>query len=257
MELLKPAVGMRSLTLTLLVVLHLGITACAASRTWQYPPDPPGSLLELKASKALSARVAVLPLRDLRGGKVERRGWLAAIPFVPFGVSAFDRPEAVESPAGAGATLIKMDPARDFSGAIAEELKSAGVFSSVAFVEKTAPAETDLTVSGTLRATGWKRATTTYLLGPVGPILWILGAPIGNATSTVAMDLQLTPSNDPSRILWQFSMQFEDRRLIGIYYGMEESVENYSVALQEALRPAVANLIQVAEKHPAIFSPIK
>lgn len=241
----------------LLFMLAVILTGCAVSRTWQYPPDPPGSLLGSKASKTVPAKVAVLPLRDLRGNKVERGSWLAAIPFVPFGVSSFDRPETVESPAGASTTLIKMDPARDFSRAIAEELKNASIFSSVAFAEKGAPAEADLTVSGVLRATGWRRSTTTYLLGPVGPIFWVLGAPIGNASNTVVMDLHLAPSNDPSRILWQFTMQFEDKHLIGIYYGMEESVENYSLALQEALKPALANLAKIAAERPGALYPAR
>lgn len=229
-----------------------GLTACAVARDWQYPPDPPGALLNVKGAKAIPANVAVLPLRDLRGTGVQRGGWVIAVPFVPYGVNSFDRPETAQDPEGT--PLIHMLPSRDFAIAITDELKHAGIFSTVSFAES-AVAKPDLLLRGTLRSTNWKRTFTAYGLGPVGPLFWILGAPMGNATNTMALDLQLTPTADPSRIVWQFSMQFEDSHPFGIYYGMARSVENYAEALQDTLKPAIANLVTIATEHPETLRP--
>jgi len=231
-------------------VMALGVSACTVTRTWQYPPNPPGTLLNAKSTKTIPATVAVLPLRDLRGQSEERGSWVVAFPLVPYGVSTFDRPETTKD--AWGHDLIHMDPSRDFAKAIVSELQNAGIFSSVALADS-ATAKPDFVLSGTLRSTNWRRSLTTYGLGPVGPFFWILGAPMGNATNTVAMDLQLSPATDPTRAVWQFSMTFEDTHLIGVYYGMEESVENYSEAVQDALKPAIANLVKIATERPEIF----
>jgi hypothetical protein len=139
-----------------------------------------------------------------------------------------------------------MDPTKDLPRAVADELRNAALFSSVTFAENNNPAGADLVLAGTLRSTKWRRSITTYGLGFVGPILWILGAPIGNGTSTVVMDYKLTPVNDPSRILWSFSMEAEEKHLIGIYLGLENVGNDYAKAVQEAMREVMPGLIKLA-----------
>jgi hypothetical protein len=233
-------------------VLALGLAACTVTRNWQYPPDPPGTLLNVKGSKTLPVTVEVLPLRDLRGANVKRGSWRMALPLVPYAVNSFDRPETVQDPEGV--RLIHMNPSRDFAMAIAEELKHAGIFSTVRFAESLAT-RPDLVLSGMIRSTNWRRSYTTYGLGPLGPLVWILGAPMGKATNTVAMDLHLTPANEPTRAMWRFTMEFEDSHLFGIYYGMEQSVENYANAVQESLKPAINNLVKIATDRPELLLP--
>jgi hypothetical protein len=233
-------------------ILALGLTGCTVARNWQYPPDPPGALLNVKGSKAVPIKVGVLPLRDLRGQSEQRGSWVVAFPLVPYGTSTYDRPETVKD--AWGNSLIRMDPPRDFAKAIASELQHADIFSSVMLADS-AREKPDLILSGTIRSTNWKRTLTTYGLGPVGPFFWVLGAPMGNTTNTVVMDLQLAPANDTSRVLWQFTMQFENKHLIGIYYGMDESVKDYAEAVQEALQPAIRNLTKIAVEHPEMLRP--
>ena len=225
---------------------------CAIPRTWEYPPVPPGTLLTVKAAKSVPTKVAVRPFRDLRGNNVQDESWRVAIPFYPYAVDSFDRPETVK--AVEGVPLIKMNPSQDFARATADELRNAGVFSAVSLGEG---AGADLVLDGTIRATGWKRARTTYMLGPVGVIFWILGLPMGENTNTVEMDLQLAPASAPAKPVWQFTMQFKDEHLVGIYYGREESVENYAIAVQDALKPALANLVKIAAERPEILQPAK
>jgi hypothetical protein len=52
-------------------------------------------------------------------------------------------------------------------------------------------------------------------------------------------------------------MQFKDEHLVGIYYGREESVENYSTAIQETLKPALADLMKIVAERPDILQTTK
>lgn len=241
----------RCIQLTFAVVLGSVLTACATTSTWHYPPQPPGALLDKKAAAPLPASVAVLPLVDARGTATTSYGWLAAIPLVPYGVNASDRAERAEDPLPV--PIVTMDPTKDLPRAVADELRNAGVFSSVTFAENNSPAGADLVLTGTLRSTEWRRAITTYGLGPLGPLLWVLGAPIGNGGNTLAMDYRLTPANDPGRVLWSFSMEFEDKHLIGIYLGLEKAGDDYARAVQEAIRQALDHLMKLAAEKPDHF----
>ncbi|HEY6011037.1 MAG TPA: hypothetical protein VIX18_06155 [Nitrospirota bacterium] len=236
-------------------VLSIFVTGCTLSRTWQYPPDPPGTLLNVKAAKALPSKVVVRPFRDLRGEKVEQESWKVAIPFYPYAADAYDRPETAKATEGGPA--IKMNPSQDFARAVADELRNAGLFSSVTYAEGSGSDGADFVLNGTIRSTYGRRALTTYMLGPFGTILWILGAPMGNASSVVEMDVQLTPANSSARSVWQYTMQFKAERLIGIYYGRQESLENYATAVQETLRPVIADLVKVAAERPGSFQQAK
>jgi len=234
-----------------MMVLTTALSGCAVPRTWQYPPDPPGKLLDLKAAKSVSRTLAVKPFRDLRGENSQEQTWRIAIPFYPYAVDAFDRPETIK--AVEGVPLIKMNPSQDFARAIADEFRNAGVFSSVSLVDGNGSASADLVLSGTIRSTDWRRTRTTYMLGPVGVILWILGAPMGENSNTVELDVQVAPASDPGRPSWQYSMQFKDEHVVGIYYGREDSIENYSTAVQETLRPALADLLKLVAEHPEVL----
>ena len=244
----------RRVPATLLILLFsVAVSGCAIPRTWHYPPTPPGTLLNLKAAKAVPVKVAVQPLRDLRGENANESSWMVAIPLVPYGVDSFDRPENYETLEGA--PLIRMTPSRDFARAIADELRNAGVFSSVTYEDGNAPAA-DLVLTGSVKTTGWRRAYTTYMLGPVGPLLWMLGAPIATTTNRVVIDLQLAPAGS-AQTLWKFSIEFEDRHVIGAYYGSSESVENYSEAVQEATKLALEDLVKRATQTPEALQPPK
>jgi len=78
---------------------------------------------------------------------------------------------------------------------------------------------------------------------------------MGNTTTMVELDLQITPAGNPSNILWSFTMEFEGEELDGPYYGLEEAIQSYPSALQNTLRPAVTNLVEIAFKRPELLTP--
>ena len=231
-----------------LVVGWLSLTGCLGNRDWQYPPSSTGSYLSGKADAAVPAKAIVLPLEDLRGQGVKEEYWKAAIPLVPYGDTMYERPETAESPEKVD--VVRFDPPHDFAQSIAAELNQAGVFSAVQYAKDEHQYPAELAFRGRLRSTEWKRRLYTYLLGPIGTVFWILGLPMSETTTGLELDLRLTPLNDPTKVLWNMTMDFEGKQFDGPYYGLENAVESYPLALQEALKPAIADLVGLANQDP-------
>jgi hypothetical protein len=229
------------------------VTGCLGKRDWQYPPASTGSFLNEKAAAPIPAKAIVLPLEDLRGNEVKEEYWKAAIPLVPYGDTRYQRPEAVPNPEEVD--VVKFDPTNDLAQSIAAELNHAEIFSSVVFAKDEGQQPADLAFRGRLRSTDWSRRLYSYLLAPVGVVFWMLGLPMSETTTALELDLRLTPLNDPSKVLWNMTMEFEGKQLDGPYYGLENAVESYPEAMQEALKPAIADLIGLANEDPNRLMP--
>lgn len=244
----------RQLPLLGITVLCITLSGCLGKRDWQYPPESTGSYLDVKASKIIPARVVVLPFEDLRGNRVKDEYWKAAIPLVLYGELERDRPEEAED--SEQVDVVRFTPAKDFAEATAAELRESGVFSSVEFAESIDALSSDLVVQGSIRSTNWERRLHTYFLGPFGSLLWIIGIPMGEATTSLELDLRLTPATDLSKAAWSMSMEYQGKKWDSPYYNLEDAVESYPVALQEALKPAIADLVQLADQDPGrLFTP--
>ncbi len=223
----------------------LSISGCLGPREWSYPPPPVKTYLNVSAKDSIPARLAVLPLEDLRGTEVSEEYWRVAIPLVPHGVTSYDRPETAVDPEQIDEVFF--DPPKDFARALADEIREANIYSTVIFSGDQTPPPSDYVLRGRLYSTKWERRLTTYLLGPLGTVLWMAGLPMGETTTEVKMDLQLTPTGDPSQVLWSFAMEFRGSEIDGVYYGLGDSVQSYPVALQDALRPAIRDLAEKAK----------
>lgn len=243
----------RVLTICILILATGFLTGCLGTRGWEYPPGPDNTYLGLTAPQSISSKLVVLPLEDHRGSEVQEEYWKSAIPLIPYSTTFYDRPETAVDPEQVDVVLF--DPPQDFSRALADEIREAGVFSSVTFSDKSHAPPSDLILRGRIKSTRWERNITTYLLGPIGPVFWIFGLPMGNTTTMVELDLQITPAGNPSNILWSFTMEFNGKETDGPYYGLEEAIQSYPAALQNTLRPAVANLVEIVSKRPELLTP--
>ncbi len=228
-----------------LIVGALSVSGCLGAREWTYPPPPDKTYVAAPAKDSISARLVVLPLEDLRGTEVKDEYWKVAIPLVPHGVASYDRPETVVDPEQVDELFF--NPPKDFAQALADEIREANIFSTVIFAKDQTPPPGDYVLRGRLHSTRWERRLTTYLLGPLGTVLWMAGLPMGETTTEVEMDLRLSPAGDPSQVLWSFAMEFRGAEIDGTYYGLEDSVQSYPIALQDALRPAINDLLEKAK----------
>ena len=226
------------------LVVAFSVTGCLGNRDWTYPPPPHRAFLGIQADQQVSGSLVVLPLADQRGKEVQEEYWKIAIPLVPSGSTFYDRPEDVKDPEPID--QVEFNPPKDFARALTDEIREAKIFSSVTYAGTDSPPSSEYVLQGRLYSTRWERHITTYLLGPLGTIFWILGLPMGQTDVTVEMDLRLTPAGDPKKVLWSFSMDFQGRDLDGVYYGLANKVNSYPTALQEALRPAITDLAEKA-----------
>ncbi len=231
-----------------LTVGWLSLTGCLGNRNWQYPPLASGTYLSAKADAVVPAKAIVLPLEDLRGKGVKEEYWKAAIPLVPYGDTIYERPEAAEHPEQVD--IVRFDPPQDFAKAIAAELNQAGIFSSVKYAKDVQQEPAEVALRGQLRSTEWKRRLYSYLLAPVGVVFWMLGLPMSETTTDLELDLRLTPVNEPNKALWSMTMDYEGSQLDSPYYNLKDAAESYPEALQEALKPAIADLVGLANQDP-------
>lgn len=234
----------RALCITLIGALTC--SGCLGTREWTYPPPPEKKYLDIPTTgEPIPAKLVVLPLEDLRGREVKEEYWRVAIPLVPHGVTSYDRPEDAKNPEEVDEVVF--DPPMDFARALAKEIEKANIFRSVVFAEDQVPPPSDFVMRGRLHSTKWERRLTTYLLGPLGTVFWMVGLPMGETKTELKMDLQLSPAGNPSEVLWSFAMEFQGAVNDGIYYGLEEEVQSYPVALQDSLRPAIRDLADKAK----------
>lgn len=228
-----------------LMIVSLTITGCLGSRDWQYPPPPDNTYLDTTADQSVGGSLVVVSLEDKRGTEVREQYWAAVIPFVPHASTTYDRPETIESVAPVDE--VTFSPTRDFARALADEIRKTNIFSSVTFVDQDQPVPpSDFILQGRLYSTRWERSISTYGLGPAGTLLWVAGLPMGTTETEVEMFVALSPAGEPDNVLWGFAMEFEARERDGLYQGLEDSVMNYPKSLQEALRPAMKDLVEKA-----------
>ena len=143
---------------------------------------------------------------------------------------------------------------QSFARAIVEDLSTSGIFESVALLDEREefgeqssfdapaageglPAE-DLNtpplnrsrylLSGTLRQSEYRTTTTSFGLGVVGVLLWIVPIPIQKASAEVELDLVLT-DQQTNRVIWKKRIEESLRRYVTMYgssamtYGKSQS----------------------------------
>lgn len=78
---------------------------------------------------------------------------------------------------------------------------------------------------------------------------------MGETETAVELDLRLTSVSDPSKVLWSMAMEYEGNKQDSPYYNLEDAVKSYPGALQEALRPAIIDLVELVNEDPARIHP--
>jgi hypothetical protein len=99
---------------------------------------------------------------------------------------------------------------------IADDLRSSGLFSEVVLLSDTAqPVEGAYVLDGELQSTELDLNRTSYMLGPVGVLLWILPIPLGSTTADVKAGLRMLDQN--GNVVWQDELEGRGRRMYTMY----------------------------------------
>jgi hypothetical protein len=108
---------------------------------------------------------------------------------------------------------------------VARDLAQSGLFRDVQLVtDPSAAREYDLVLSGTLKSTEFDIYASSYMLGFVGVILWMIPIPVGRDAATVAIDFQL--SDRAGEPIWSYSMSERAGKLFTLYNSSGESTSS-------------------------------
>jgi hypothetical protein len=186
-------------------------------------------------STPLAGTLAVEPFseeREPRYYNTTGRMFLTYVPLIPSVTMRFERldesiqiqSDAIEA-SGRGITLgAKQNVAppfeeyyypNSFARAIADDLAVTGLFEKVEY-GPAAAAGAEYVLRGTLRQTSLRNSITSFGLGMVGVLLWLLPVPIAKTTAGVELELDLveTASGD---VVWQRRLSSEVHRYYTLY----------------------------------------
>ncbi|MGH7785521.1 MAG: hypothetical protein ACRERC_01570 [Candidatus Binatia bacterium] len=203
---------MRAVDRVVVVLLSMVVSGCTirANLDTGFVQWPPSATTEKRDALAVQRFVDERPPRVYTTGG---RGFMTYIPVLPYVAMPFERLDESALKAGVevGAT---MPPFEQFTypvsmaRAIAVDLKASGLFEDVVYVGSDSPAAYRYALSGTLRASPLEKDLTSYGLGFVGVLVWLVPIPIGQTWASVTLDLVVTDTVTQERV-WQRRLQRE------------------------------------------------
>ena len=84
---------------------------------------------------------------------------------------------------------LQFKPQEDLAKAAAEELNASGLFKEVFFTQRSS--EGELILRGMIKSTRYWGKMLSYGLSVCGPVLWLIGLPVGTVHNELVIDLTL------------------------------------------------------------------
>ncbi|HXB60395.1 MAG TPA: hypothetical protein VNU95_12550 [Candidatus Acidoferrales bacterium] len=169
------------------VGILLAITAgCSTQQTWSYHANSYPA-----ATVNTEKKIAVLPFEDARTNKNVNLALLGLLPIIPCGWENLETPEGVSMHINSG-IWVNFKPTEDFPKAVADDLKSTGLFSDAYFSYQRAGS--DYAVQGKIISTRYNGYMITYCLGVYGVYLWVIGLPAASTQNQLSVDMSLVNS---------------------------------------------------------------
>lgn len=218
--------------LILSVLCVLLLFGCVGPKPYVYEPSK-----KIEQVNKIPLKLGIVPLKDERGMKNVEDVSCLFIPLVPYCESNYERPE--NSGIGSSSGFKASD---DFAKAFVEELKQNNIFKDVFFTQNENDKNADIIMSGTIRTAKINQKITFYGLMVFGDLLWLLGLPAGNMTTSLDLDYKINKLSDKTTI-WNYTIKDSKERTSGIYYGKPEGVfEDMQEILRKGLHTGVEKL---------------
>lgn len=222
----------RSLLSVVFAFLLLG---CVGPNPYVYEPSK-----KIEQPNRIPLKLGVVPLKDERGIKNSDNILLCVLlPLIPYCESDLERPEnSVNTVASASGFKASDDLAKAF----VEELKQNNIFNDVFFTQNDNDLNADVIMTGTVHTAKINQKITFYGLTVFGDLLWILGLPAGNMTTSLDVDYRITKLRD-NKILWRYAIKDSKERTMGLYYGRPEGLfDDMQEILKKGLHAGVEKL---------------
>ena len=223
---------------------------CTSVAKFEYS-SAPGSMIRLQESGSGSKSIAVMPFMDQRGagipgvdGEISMPGdsgsfYWGFLPLFPFAGVKKEIPEASKDFVTLG--RFHFDVSNDLADAAMQSLNASGLFKKVIKANDLKQANTDYIWRGKVHSTRYSghyyQYCITYLAAPV---LWILGAPMGDSVNELAVTFELIERTG-GKVLWQYSYCNSDYVNHWIYR-QSEDVTIYPRLMKQAMNMALRDL---------------
>lgn len=215
--------------LCVIVALSL-LSGCAytPTRNFAYTPAPVLSDVPQKTH-------GVLVVKNLSEARGERtypnemghlfKTYIPLLPNVSMSYERLDESDVMTQEERTNAVEERSDFKVSVSKAIADDLKSTGLFKEVRYIgDQPVPSDADLVLSGDLKTTALDTTFTSYCLGMVGVLLWILPIPMARTTGHVEAALKMT---EPSgKEVWSDQLAGKSKRTYTMYNSAGKAISS-------------------------------
>ncbi len=207
-------------------VLGCAITltaGCSSQKAWVYKANSYPA-----ATASTGKKVVVTPFTDGRQNENQNDVLMYMIPIVPCGWQHLDVPEGTQSHITSG-LWVNYKPTEDYPKALAEDLRSTGLFSEASFDYR--KGDSDYVVSGKIINTRYDGYVISYGLSVYGPLLWFVGFPAGSVGNNLSVELSLSDAKTEKPIFSKVYTATPHKGVTWIY--VMENDFNYPEMLAE------------------------
>ena len=214
------------------VVCAFILLGCVGPNPYVYEPSK-----KIEQSNKIPLKLGIVPLKDERGMKNSDNMLLCVLlPLIPYCEADLERPE------NSYASASGFKAPDDLAKAFVEELKQNNIFNDVFFTQNENDINADIIMSGTIRVAKINQKITFYGLTVFGDLLWLLGLPAGNMTTSLELDYKINKLSDKTP-LWSYTLKDSKERTLGIYYGKPDGpFEDMQEILKKGLHAGVEKL---------------
>jgi len=225
------------------------LSGCGTTGKFVYPAKM-SSLFKSSGEMTSDKVVAILPFDDYRSDEnTSGTMWLYALPLSPYGKVEYDRPDA----ATMFLTIAKYDvtPAEDLGKAAAVSFRHSKMFKDAFFTMGGEKDRADFVVSGRLKEMKYTGRMYSYCLSLFGPMLWYVGAPVGDSENIISYELEMKDKN--GKVVWEYSFSRSIDVVQWYYYRMGDDCKQFSALFQDSMNEALENLASRMNSSPDLF----
>ncbi|WP_019865152.1 hypothetical protein [Methylovulum miyakonense] len=229
------------LAITLLVALQ----GCGTTAKFVYPADVK-DVRHIGDTFLPQSKVAVTPFKEKRGDENQSGTyWLYLIPLMPYGYGTYQRPEAARM--FNTISEFEFNVSEDLAKASVYSLKEAGVFQDVFFTFGGDKDKADYLLEGEVLSTDYEGKLWTYGLSVQGPLLWLVGLPVGTSKNVLDIGLKLTNLHT-NAVVWHKEYKKDTDITQGLYYKDGYDARGYTYLMQDIMNEAVEDIRQAISR---------
>ena len=220
-------------------IMSIIMPGCGTTAKFIYPAQG-SKLIHFTDGPAYQKKVAVTPFKDMRGDSNESSTYfLYLIPLMPFGYGTYERPDGARM--FNSISQFDFNPAEDLAKAAALSLRESGLFRDAFFTFGGEKDKADFLLEGEIISTTYEGTLWTYGLSIEGPLLWILGLPLGTSKNDLILKL-VVKDIATNNLVWEKTYEKSDKITQWLYSRLGHDIRGYAYMTQDVMNDAIASL---------------